>query len=923
MIHMSFHLRPEIEESLKELGFKRPTDIQKLAIPRILKGQNALLIAPTGIGKTEAAVLPIFDRFLEKRPKAISILYITPLKALNRDLMDRLLWWSERLGIKIAVRHGDTTQYMRRKQALLPPDMLITTPETLQAILPGSVMKGHLKNVRYVVVDEIHELACDKRGAQLSAGLERLKELTGHEFQKVGISATIGSPKLVSRYLSYKEPIEVLKVSTAKLIELNVERPKPKKVDREIAERVISNLDASTRLRRIAELVKSHNSTLIFVNTRQMAEILAARFRILGENVGIHHGSLSQEARISTEDDFKRGELKALICTSSLELGIDIGSVDLVIQYNSPREVTRLLQRVGRSGHRLGRKSKGIIISTDFDEILESLVITRRALKEELEEVEIPRKPYDVLAHQIVGLALDFGTVQKKRAFEIIKRSFIFSDLSFEEFEEVLGVLGALRLLWLNDDSFRKRRTSWKYYYENLSTIPDARKYFVRNLVTREGVGILDEAFVVNHVEPDGLIIFKGAPWRIVSIDAEKIEVEPVDDITGAIPSWVGEEIPVPFEVAREVGEIRGSIKKIERYTAGEFTKKLALSTIRRQKRQKFPVPDDRHVLVELFESFFVIHSPFGMKVNQTLGRVFSALLTSKLGASVTLKTDAYRIILQFQGTLSRDDVKEILDIDGDFVEPLLVKMLKRTSIFKWKFIHVARRFGAVSKDVSYANVAMDRIIRTYEDSPIYRETLKELFKDNLDIANTRWVINRIKGGKIKVKIVEPKRPSPIAELGLEGHREIVIPQRAEAQILEALKKRISRRRIALFCTYCAGWSTTYIAKNVPEDLKCGKCGARALAVIKHPGGVRDLKAIYRKFRRDDATKEEEKWIKRSQLSASLYLSYGKNAVIAQSARGVGPQVAKRILPADSEEKLYKNILKAERDYARTKRFWD
>ena len=156
---MPFHLRPEIEESLKELGFKRPTDIQKLAIPRILKGQNALLIAPTGIGKTEAAVLPIFDRFLEKRPKAISILYITPLKALNRDLMDRLLWWSERLGIKIAVRHGDTTQYMRRKQALSPPDMLITTPETLQAILPGSVMKGHLTNVRYVVVDEIHDLA--------------------------------------------------------------------------------------------------------------------------------------------------------------------------------------------------------------------------------------------------------------------------------------------------------------------------------------------------------------------------------------------------------------------------------------------------------------------------------------------------------------------------------------------------------------------------------------------------------------------------------------------------------------------------------------------------------------------------------------------------------------------------------------------
>jgi ATP-dependent Lhr-like helicase len=918
---MSFHLRPEIEQSLKELGFKKPTDIQKIAIPQILKGKNALLIAPTGIGKTEAAVLPVFHRFLEERPKAISILYITPLKALNRDLLGRLEWWAEKLGMKIAVRHGDTTQYMRRKQALSPPDMLITTPETLQAILPGSVMKRHLENVRYVIVDEIHELACDKRGAQLSAGIERLRELIGHEFQKVGISATIGSPKTVSRYLSHKEPIEILKVSPTKLIEFDVESPKPKKQDSEIAERIASTRDAATRLRRIAELVESHRSTLIFVNTRQMAEILAARFRVLGANVGIHHGSLSQEVRISVEEDFKKGKFKALICTSSLELGIDIGSVDLVIQYNSPREVTRLLQRVGRSGHRLGQKSKGVIISTDFDDILESLVITRRAQKEELEEVVVPRKPYDVLAHQIVGLALDFGIIEKKKAFEIIKRSFVFSDLSYGEFEEVLSLLGTLRILWTGEDTFKKRRNSWNYYYENLSTIPTERKYSVRNIVTTGMVGILDEKFVVTHVEPESLIIFKGAPWRVVSMDEEKIEVEPADDVTGAIPSWVGEEIPVPFEVAREVGEIRGNMSRLDKYTEDVYTKKSSLSKIKKQKKEGFPIPDDRHFILELFDRFFVIHSPFGMKVNETLGRVFSVLLTSKLGATVALKTDAYRIIMQFQGRLSVEDVKEILDIDADFIEELLSITMKRTSLFKWKFVHVARRFGAVSKEASYTNIAMDRIIGTYEASVIYRETLKELFKDNLDIANTRRVIDDIKSGKIKLEIVKPKKPSPIAELGLEGHREIVIPQRAEAQILEALEKRISRRRVELFCTYCAGWSTSYRVKHVPEDLKCGKCGARALAVIKGRG--RELRSLYRRFSRGKATKEEEKWAKKMQLSANLYLSHGKDAVVAQAARGIGPQVAKRVLPAGGEDELYKKILKAERDYARTKRFWD
>jgi ATP-dependent Lhr-like helicase len=362
-------------------------------------------------------------------------------------------------------------------------------------------------------------------------------------------------------------------------------------------------------------------------------------------------------------------------------------------------------------------------------------------------------------------------------------------------------------------------------------------------------------------------------------------------------------------------------MRLLDKYTGDEYTKKRPLSKIKKQKKEGFPIPDDRHFTLELFDSFFVIHSPFGMKVNETLGRVFSVLVTSKLGRAAVLKTDAYRIILQFQGKLTKDDVKEILDTEPDFIEEVLSITMKRTSVFKWKFVNVARRFGAVSKDVSYTNIAMERIIRTYEGSAIYRETLKELFRDNLDIANARWVIDRIKAGKIRVEIVEPKRPSPIARLGLEGKREIVIPERAEAQILEALKKRISRRRVELFCTYCAGWHTSYRVKNVPNDLKCGKCGAKSLALIK--GNGRESRSLYRRFGKKDVTKEEGKKIKAMQLSANLYLSHGKDAVITQAARGIGPQVAKRILPAGGKEELYKKILKKERDYARTKKFWD
>jgi ATP-dependent Lhr-like helicase len=915
-------LRPELRSALKKLGFDRPTEIQKAAIPKIKKGKNILLIAPTGIGKTEAALLPIFDNLIKERPKPISVLYITPLRALNRDLMERLEWWGEKLKIKIAVRHGDTTQYFRRKQALSPPDILITTPETLQAILPGRVMKKHLKNVRYVVIDEIHELADNKRGAQLSLGVERLQELVGIKFQRIGISATIGSPETIAKFLSKDSPAEIVKVSPLKQTELKVEKPEPKREDKEIASEIYSSLDASSRLRRVRELIEQHRSILIFVNTREMAEILASRFRVLGENVGIHHSSLSQEARISAERDFKEEKLKALICTSSLELGIDIGSIELVIQYKSPRQVTRLLQRVGRSGHRLGRKSKGVIIATDSDDIMESLVIARRAQRGELEEVILYDKPYDVLAHQLVGLTLDYGRVSKSRAYEIVKRSWIYSDLNIEEFDETLTLLDSLKLIWLEDDSFGRSKNSREYYYENLSTIPDEKKYFVRNIITREGVGVLDEAFVVNYVEPGSVIIFKGAPWRIISVD-EEISVEPADEIMGAIPSWVGEEIPVPLEVAREVGWLRGNIDLLESYPGDEYTRRLAAARIKRHQRKGIPIPDDRVLLVELFDNFAVIHSTFGTKVNQTIGRVFSVLLTSKLGASVALKTDPYRIILQWPRRIYEEEIRELFDIDPRLVEPLLTKTLRRTSLFKWKFVNVAKRFGALSKDVSYTNLKVDRIIDVYEDSLIFKEAIKEVFKENLDIENAVRVFQNIREGSLKVEVLKPDKPSPIAELGLEAYSEIVVPERAEQMILKALKRRLSERRVEVFCLYCAGWSSSFRVKNISDDLKCGKCGARMLAVLK--GREKELKGIYRKYKlgKNGLTEEERKEVKAMQTSANLFLSYGKPAIIAQAARGIGPSVAKRVLMARTEEELYKNILKAERDYARTKKFWD
>jgi ATP-dependent Lhr-like helicase len=358
-------LETPVQEALANLGFSEPTLPQVKAVPLVLKGENVLLIAPTGSGKTEAVLLPIFSNFVRQPEKhGISILYVTPLRALNRDMVKRLSFWAENLGFAVEVRHGDTEIKIRRRQAVRPPNMLVTTPETLQAILPGSRMRQHLKHVRYVVIDEVHELAENKRGVQLSIALERLLEITEKEFQRVGLSATVGTPQKVARFIvGTNRPIRIVEVFLPKGYHYSIEHPIPKDPDYDLAQKLHTAPEAAARIRRILDLVKKHTSTLIFVNSRTNAEMLGHKFNQLTKGIAVHHGSLSKTERTLIEDEFKAKALKAIVCTSTLELGIDIGHVDLVIQYLSPRQVCSLIQRVGRSGHKLDMTSKGVVVT--------------------------------------------------------------------------------------------------------------------------------------------------------------------------------------------------------------------------------------------------------------------------------------------------------------------------------------------------------------------------------------------------------------------------------------------------------------------------------------------------------------------------------------------------------------------------------
>lgn len=942
-------LDTRLRELLSANNIEHPTEPQQKAIPSILSGHHVLLIAPTGLGKTESALLPIFHHLLkEKHPlssektiQGISILYITPLRALNRDMLRRTFDWGKHLGISVAVRHGDTSESERAKQARSPPDMLITTPETLQILFTGRRIRKHLTTVRWVVIDEVHELASDERGAQLAVGLERLLNITkqaDHEFQRIGLSATVGLPSEVARYLGGKEnnmfrPVEILEVDVTKHIDINVEMPSVKKDDYPLADRLSIEPMSMALLRRCKELIDDHVSTLLFINTRDGAEILASRFHLWQDNqkIGVHHGSLSKHARIEAENEFKIGTLKALVCTSSLELGIDVGDTDYVIQYNSPREVTRIVQRVGRSGHRVGQTSRGMILATNPENLSESLVIARKALTGTLEQFLVRQNPLSVLSNQIISLALEYGRIKATTAFNIIIRSYPFTTLSWALFQSVISQLKGQRSIWLeqeHDETILVKRTNSRHYFlDNISMIPDEKTYLVIDISTRKSIGTLDESFVLSSGFEGEKFILRGRPWMIIKREDTELLVASIKEI-GTIPSWTGEDIPVPFEVAQEVGKLRRLVagnKEILHYPCTEETMKKFISYIDIQKKGGFIVPDDATITIDVEEKTMVLNTCFGTKVNETLGRLISAMLAQAIGESVGINSDAYRINLEVPGRIPPERIKEILfTIKPETLEYLLKTILQNSTYLRWQLVHVARKFGALRKDFDYRNVGVKRLFGLFEQSLIFEEALDKLLWERMDVTNTVEILQKIQNGAIAIHI---QGLSPIALTGFETIRGLMVPQRADRTILMALKKRLEDADITMVCTNChRSWNTT--AGRVSSQPRCSRCGAIKIAVVRRYN-KKYLPLLSKKHR----TPEENREVQRLHKNASLVLSYGKFAVLALVGRGIGPDTAARILgrynklemgkSEEQEIKFLREILQAELQYAKTRGFWD
>src|SRR5213593_1111049 len=463
-----------LPQLLHRAGISKMNEMQTWAIREIQSGSQLLIVAPTGSGKTEAALFPVLDALGESDREGIRALYVTPLRALNRNMIDRVLRLVASTKLTAAVRHGDTPPSERRKQAANPPDILITTPETLQAILPGKLMQRHLRSVRHVIIDEVHQFAEDRRGVQLAVALQRLRRITDRDFQRIGLSATVGHPDAIASMFGGETPLQILVAPLEKRYEYRVEWPRPIDKDFETARDFYITPEAAAGVSAIDDTLDESRSTLVFVNARPLAELL---------------GSLPREERQRVEAGFKGGEIKGLVSTSTLELGIDIGTVDQVVQYNSPRQVTSLIQRVGRSGHKLDRTSRGLVLAVSSDDAIESLAAVQAAKDNDLEPLHIHRLALDVLAHQIVGCALDHGGMAPwSEIVSTIRTADSYQELEDAQADRVSEFLAHLGNIRQEGDRIRVTPKGRRYYFENLSTIRDERRYPVMDLTTQRQV---------------------------------------------------------------------------------------------------------------------------------------------------------------------------------------------------------------------------------------------------------------------------------------------------------------------------------------------------------------------------------------------------------------------------------------------------
>jgi ATP-dependent helicase Lhr and Lhr-like helicase len=799
-------------------AFEGPTPAQEQAWPAIATGEHTLISAPTGSGKTLAAFLWGLDRLaaepLPEGDRRTRLVYVSPLKALAYDVERNLRAPLRGIGadISVAIRTGDTPQKERAAMARKPPDVLVTTPESLYLILTSQA-REMLRGVEWAIVDEIHAVAATKRGAHLALTLERLEALAERPVQRIGLSATQNPLEEVARFLvGPRRTCTIIDAGVRKPLDLEIRVPVESMVEPE-ASTEIDPLEGGESTRRsiwpaiypeLLSLVREHRSTLIFVNARRGAERLALRLNDLAaredEEAGrpvveiarAHHGSLAREERTVVEELLKAGELPCLVATSSLELGIDMGAVDLVLQVESPKSVSRGLQRIGRAGHKVGDTSKGRIFPKFRMDLLECAVVAKRMREGAIEPTVVPRNPLDVLAQQIVAMvAVEDWPVDELHA--LATRTHSFESLSRGLLENVLDMLDGrypssefaelrARIVWDRVGGVvRARKGARALAVTNAGTIPD-RGLFAVTLPDGRRVGELDEEMVY-EARPGQTFLLGASTWRIEEIGRDRVIVTPAPGVPGAIPFWKGDGIGRPKELGEAIGAfareaVSTSAETLERdYDLDERAASNLIGFLREQEEATRVVPSDRTIVVERFRDEIgdwrlCVLSPFGGRVHAAWGLALSARIRDEFG----LESDAIwsddGIIVHLPDA-DEPPGPELVLLEPDEVEERVVAELSASALFGARFRENAGRALLIPRarpgkrtplwQQRLKAQSLLEVAKRYPDFPIILETYRECLRDVLDVPGLTDLLTKLHRRELSLVEVETRTASPFA----------------------------------------------------------------------------------------------------------------------------------------------------------------
>lgn len=903
-----------VHDKFAREGFAELTPIQQKALPVIARKVSCLLVAPTGSGKTEAAVMPVFTTLARGKGGSgtIRAVYVTPLRALNNDVLRRIVRYAQSEGLRVEIRHGDTTTAAKKKIVDNPPDVLITTPESLAVVLTSEKMLAALKGLEYVIIDEVHELVPSERGSHLSISLERLQAASEHSVARIGLSATVGNLKEAAQFVAGAGRRHAILVDTsARGYDIDVRYVK-------------GSLNNVAHF--VTQYVKESGiggSVLLFTNTRDEAEYLGTILKNQSEiKVDIHHGSLSKEMREETEQTLRAGEAGIVVCTSSLELGLDIGAVDLVVHYGSPRQVSKLMQRIGRSRHSRRAFAKGLIVTNNPDDEVEAMAIINRMKRGSIEEQRMHKGALDAMAHHLVGLAMQKREpVRVDDAFDLVRRAHPYRDITLFDVESCLEILAGHNVIRYDrqNRTYSRRIKAYKYYFENLSMIPHVLKFEVVDTISKRRIGTLDQQFVGDYGERGNVFVLKGSQWRVLAVDEGRmvVNVEPLRGAAINIPYWVGEMIPVDFRTAEEVGAIRRQ--------AAKGRAKLSTSVVEEAEKSLGVIPDAKNIVVESLSArnMLVMHATFGSKVNNTLASLLSTILSSQLGYVVESRADAYRIMLTSSARMAKGRIEAALNDVYD-LEPVIIASLAGTHQINWKVWMVAKRFGMIAREAVYDRKVARMIYDRYAKTPVSAESIRELVHDRYDIEQAKKVLAGIKAGAIKLHWLDVAQFSDLARPVIEhSTKSAAAPQSIEKGVIELVKERLGKTKHRLICIRCGKWERVMETGEVPDELVCPSCRSR-LVTATFWSDYDLAKVIQRRLAGGRLSDEENHRFERAWKVASLVNNFGRKAIIVLAGHGVGADTAARILRNYvDDEQVYRSIYEAERQYVITRGFWN